>query len=489
MAVVMSRGTGSRGRGVLGVPRRQGGGVVGISLGAVFLPRSGCETLGLFDHPAHHPSGAPLRRRDVDRTQMALQGVPQRQRSGGGVVTEAALAALGSPHPEAKLSRPLHLALEGGTARRGGGPHPSRGVELVFLAPVLPRQVLGHALVIDEQFVLGVDGVVAVGEGELHQLGLGDRLGGTRLHAHVAVDTAQKVDLVDVAVPLTGGHRMVGRIVEAAHIDAVGGADTRTQFAADAFLRAVLVLVEDVATMLARLLGPLLFGVLAGDRLTPKVLEGQLESTQEVLGLLGGLGCCHQASSPSVGEDTDPAGDDAVGTSGRFHNRRPTWGRIARVSPRWDPTRKDRVISTLATTTVAVMARPHQPSITKPATMRSQPRDNGISRFQPRSMSWSYRSRGSAARSQTERKNRANRIDEYSVTNPPTNSESASTRSKGGRLVSATMAMKKITKGMIPSRMAFHCQRWSAWPLTMSRVVSDPVIRTTITTVMPSAAS
>src|SRR5664280_3600766 len=115
---------------------------------------------------------------------------------------------------------------------------------------------------------------------------------------------------------------MVGRIVEAAHVDAIGGTDTCTQFAADAFLRAVLVLVEDVATVLARLLGPLLFGVLAGDRVTPEVLEGQLEPTQEVLALLGGLGQWHQASSPSVGEDTEPAGDDAGGTSGRFHNRK-----------------------------------------------------------------------------------------------------------------------------------------------------------------------
>ena len=57
------------------------------------------------------------------------------------------------------------------------------------------------------------------------------------------------------------------------------------------------------------------------------------------------------------------------------------------------------------------------------------------------------------------RKNRAKRIDEYSVSKPPTSSESASTRSKGGRLVSAMMAMKKMRKGTTASRMTFHCQR------------------------------
>ena len=50
------------------------------------------------------------------------------------------------------------------------------------------------------------------------------------------------------------------------------------------------------------------------------------------------------------------------------------------------------------------------------------------------------------------RKNRANRIDEYSVTNPPTSSWSASTRSKGGRLVSATPDGRPI------HQMLFNCQ-------------------------------
>jgi hypothetical protein len=45
------------------------------------------------------------------------------------------------------------------------------------------------------------------------------------------------------------------------------------------------------------------------------------------------------------------------------------------------------------------------------------------------------------------RKNRAKRIEEYSVWKPPTSSCSASTRSKGGRFSSAVAAMTKITNG------------------------------------------
>src|SRR6187431_968567 len=45
------------------------------------------------------------------------------------------------------------------------------------------------------------------------------------------------------------------------------------------------------------------------------------------------------------------------------------------------------------------------------------------------------------------RKNRAKRIDEYSVWKPPTSSCSASTRSKGGRLSSAVPAIRNTTKG------------------------------------------
>src|SRR5579872_2088224 len=55
------------------------------------------------------------------------------------------------------------------------------------------------------------------------------------------------------------------------------------------------------------------------------------------------------------------------------------------------------------------------------------------------------------------RKKIAKRNEEYSVWNPPTNSLSASTTSKGGRLSSAVIAMTKTTKGTRPRRIRFQC--------------------------------
>ena len=125
----------------------------------------------------------------------------------------------------------------------------------------------------DDQLVLGVDGVAAVGEGELEQLGLGDGLGRAGLDAQVAVDAAQVVDLVDEAVALAGADRVVGRVVGAADVDALGRAHAGAQLAPDALLHAVLVPVEDVAAVEALRLGDLLVvaaalvaaGVLGGD--------------------------------------------------------------------------------------------------------------------------------------------------------------------------------------------------------------------------------
>ena len=49
--------------------------------------------------------------------------------------------------------------------------------------------------------------------------------------------------------------------------------------------------------------------------------------------------------------------------------------------------------------------------------------------------------------------------------------------------------MKKMMNGTTPRRMAFHCHRWWACESTIARVLNEPVIRTTVTTVMPRAAS
>src|SRR5205823_1422834 len=118
--------------------------------------------------------------------------VSTRGLDGGGALTE-----LGRPHAVAEFARPLDDPFVGSDARRRSGPHPSRRVVVVAVAPVLPWHLLGAALVVDQELFFGVDGVLTVGEGELEQLRLGDRLGRTRLDAHVAVDAAQVVDLVD----------------------------------------------------------------------------------------------------------------------------------------------------------------------------------------------------------------------------------------------------------------------------------------------------
>src|SRR5262245_66654373 len=98
------------------------------------------------------------------------------------------------------------------------------------------------------------------------------------------MDAAQVVDLGDVAVALAGRDRVVGRVVGAAHVDAAGRAHARAQLAADALLHAVLVAVEDVATVEADGLDPLtpgrVLGVVAGQPLLEQLLEGDPETVE-----------------------------------------------------------------------------------------------------------------------------------------------------------------------------------------------------------------
>src|SRR6185437_11810396 len=102
----------------------------------------------------------------------------------------------------------------------------------------------------------------------------------------------------DVAVPLTGGHRVVGWVVEAPDVDAVSGAHPGAQLAADALLHAVLVAVEDVPSVLARLLRLLLLRVLPGDPGPGEVLQGQLEPAEEAQLVLDVVDYAH-GSTPS----------------------------------------------------------------------------------------------------------------------------------------------------------------------------------------------
>src|SRR5262249_26323480 len=193
-----------------------------------------------------------------------------------------ALALLGRPNPIAELGGPQDLPLVVGVTRRRRHPHPRARLVVLAAAPQLPGHPAGVPVVVDEQLVLRVDAVVAVREGELEQLRLGDRFCGTRLDAHIAVDAAEIVDLVDEPVPLAGRDGRVGGIVGAPHVDAPGRTDTRAELAADALLHAVLVAVEDVAAVEPLGLRSLLLREELRDPRTEDLPEGDGETAEQV---------------------------------------------------------------------------------------------------------------------------------------------------------------------------------------------------------------
>src|SRR5688500_5305271 len=139
---------------------------------------------------ASTPSAAVI---DSDTAPVRRQHDPRLAR----LLVPLGLGGLGVAHAVTELARPLHDSLERGRAVGRRGPHPRGRAVLVVLGPVLPRQPLRATVVADQQLVLGVDRVLPVLERELEQLRLGDRLRRACLHAQVAVDAAQEVDLVD----------------------------------------------------------------------------------------------------------------------------------------------------------------------------------------------------------------------------------------------------------------------------------------------------
>src|SRR5215831_14809191 len=96
------------------------------------------------------------------------------------------------------------------------------------------------------------------------------------------------------------------------------------------------------------------------------------------------------------------------------------------------------------------------------------------------------------------RKNKDQRKPLYSVWKPAVNSDSASGRSKGARLVSATMAMAKMTKAIRPRGKNLNKNQtcWFCWALTMPIMLRVPtpsglrlLIRMAETTASPMAIS
>src|ERR1700744_1259640 len=84
------------------------------------------------------------------------------------------------------------------------------------------------------------------------------------------------------------------------------------------------------------------------------------------------------------------------------------------------------------------------------------------------------------------RKNSRNGVDEYSVMNPATSSDSASSRSKGGRCVSASDEMKKITNmgnSMVKANQPWRCAS------TMAVRFKDPANNSTVMMTKPMETS
>src|SRR4029453_2261525 len=88
------------------------------------------------------------------------------------------------------------------------------------------------------------------------------------------------------------------------------------------------------------------------------------------------------------------------------------------------------------------------------------------------------------------RKNSRNGVDEYSIMWPATSSDSASTRSKGGRLVSASAEMKKTTNiGNSGSQYQFNIPQLPSCASTIADRLSDPAHSRTVMMTKPMETS
>src|SRR5947209_9226674 len=88
------------------------------------------------------------------------------------------------------------------------------------------------------------------------------------------------------------------------------------------------------------------------------------------------------------------------------------------------------------------------------------------------------------------RKNKRNGVAEYSTAKPATSSDSASTRSKGGRLVSASDETKKTTN-IGSSGSQYHSSRpyLPSCASTMAESLSDPAHSSTVMITKPMETS
>src|SRR4051794_8232943 len=88
------------------------------------------------------------------------------------------------------------------------------------------------------------------------------------------------------------------------------------------------------------------------------------------------------------------------------------------------------------------------------------------------------------------RKNSRNGVEEYSTANPATSSDSASTRSNGGRLVSASADMKKMTNiGNSGSQNQLNMPYLPICASTMADRLSEPASSSTVIMTKPIETS
>src|SRR5215475_72913 len=88
------------------------------------------------------------------------------------------------------------------------------------------------------------------------------------------------------------------------------------------------------------------------------------------------------------------------------------------------------------------------------------------------------------------RKNSRNGVEEYSTANPATSSDSASTRSNGGRLVSASADMKKMTNiGNSGSQYQLNRPNFPSCAATIADRFNEPAHSSTVIMTKPMETS
>jgi hypothetical protein len=134
-----------------------------------------------------------------------------------------------------------------------------------------------------EQHLLGEDEVGAVVVRELEVRAHRDRVERAGDLAVAAEDAAAHIDLVDRRVALAAGHPVLRGVLGGHDADAVRGARSRAERAADALLEArVLELVELVPAAPTRVDRDLLLGVLDGARAFDDATERGLQTAQRL---------------------------------------------------------------------------------------------------------------------------------------------------------------------------------------------------------------